>query len=255
MEVLVAWSKVVAFWGLRSGLAPVVARLIVGVHGTAATGVGFSVLCNGVGQGPFGVGPAGNPTHRRSNDRSVSGGPEDTAAGKVGVEGSGAAPKGQSKTQRDLILEAVEALKAFLGQGVGTQVVDLIQEHIPPPLQVTLPRSPSESEQAQHLATLLGKKARLDKSIQEGEEKVSKARLAVAEDEDDLSILQQEMKGLVNQIDAHHRKMMLDGRGVRVGMMVWRVSLWRRRVVVRRLVFRRMVARGGRLARVGLAVV
>ena len=43
----------------------------------------------------------------------------------------------------------------------------------------------------------------MDKSIQE-EEKVSKARLAVAEVEDDLSILQQEMKGLVNQIDAHH---------------------------------------------------
>ena len=46
----------------------------------------------------------------------------------------------------------------------------------------------------------------MDKSIQEGEEKVSEARLAVAEAEDDLSILQQEMKGLVNQIDAHHRE-------------------------------------------------
>ena len=35
---------------------------------------------------------------------------------------------------------------------------------------------------------------------------MSKGRLAVAEAEDDLSILQQEMKGLVNQIDAQHRK-------------------------------------------------
>ena len=35
---------------------------------------------------------------------------------------------------------------------------------------------------------------------------VGKARLAVAESEDDLSILQQEMKGLANQIDAHHRE-------------------------------------------------
>ena len=35
---------------------------------------------------------------------------------------------------------------------------------------------------------------------------MSKARLAVAEAEDDLSILQQGMKGLVNQIDAHHRE-------------------------------------------------
>ena len=35
---------------------------------------------------------------------------------------------------------------------------------------------------------------------------MSKARLAVAEAEDDLSILQQEMKGLVNQIHAYHRE-------------------------------------------------
>ena len=112
---------------------------------------------------------AGNPTHRRGNGRRGNGRegplpgavrfqkvPEDTAAGKVGVEVSGAAPKEQSKTQRDLILEAVEAL---LGQGVGTQVVDLIQEHIPPPPQVTPPLSPSELQRAQHLATLLGDKA------------------------------------------------------------------------------------------------
>ena len=39
------------------------------------------------------------------------------------------------ETQRDLILEAVEVLKTLLGQGVGTQVVDLIQEDIPPPPQ------------------------------------------------------------------------------------------------------------------------
>ena len=46
----------------------------------------------------------------------------------------------------------------------------------------------------------------MDKSNQVEEEKVSKARLAVAEAEEDLSILQQEMKGLVNQIGAHHRE-------------------------------------------------
>ena len=83
---------------------------------------------------------SGNPTHRRGNGRRGNGRegpvlgagvgnggnrvqfqevPEDTAAGKVGVKVSGAAPKGQSKTQRDLILEAVEALEAVLGQGVG----------------------------------------------------------------------------------------------------------------------------------------
>ena len=59
-------------------------------------------------------------------------------------------------------------------------MVDLIQEHIPPLHPVFLRRSPSELERAQHLAKLIGEKARLDKSIQEGEDKVSKARLAVA---------------------------------------------------------------------------
>ena len=78
--------------------------------------------------------------------------PEDPSrAGGVGAEASGAAPQGQGKTQRDLILEAVEALKALLGQGVGIQLVALIQEHIPPPPQVTLPSSPYELERAQQL--------------------------------------------------------------------------------------------------------
>ena len=60
----------------------------------------------------------------------------------VGAEAPGAAPMGQGRTQRELILEAIEALKTLLGQGVGTQVVDLIQEHIPPPPQVTPPKLP-----------------------------------------------------------------------------------------------------------------
>ena len=84
-------------------------------------------------------------------------------------------------------------------------MVELIQEHIPPPHQIT-PRSPSELERAQHLAKLLQDKLNLDNSIQAEVERVSKARLAVAEVEDDLSILQQEVKGLANQIDARHRE-------------------------------------------------
>ena len=35
---------------------------------------------------------------------------------------------------------------------------------------------------------------------------MSKARTAVAKEEDDLSVLQHEMEGIVNQIDAHHRE-------------------------------------------------
>ena len=93
-----------------------------------------------------------------------------------------------------------------MGQGVCSQVEDLIQEHIPPLPKVTPSHSPTELERAQHLAKLLEDKAKLEKSIQGREEKVSKARLAVSQAEDDLSILQQEMRGLSFQIDAHHRE-------------------------------------------------
>ena len=171
---------------------------------------------------------AGNPAHRKGTGRRGAGRegqvpgagvgpggsrvrfqeiPEDACvAGRVGVEASDAAPKGQGKTQRDLILEAVEALKTLLRQGVGTQVVDFIQEHIPPPSQVPPPSSPYVLERAQQLARLLEDKAKLEKSIQGEEEKVGKARLAVSQAEDDLFILQQEMRGLYFQIDAHHRE-------------------------------------------------
>ena len=59
-------------------------------------------------------------------------------------------------------------------------------------------------ERAQHLAKLLEDK--LEKSTQGEEEKVSKARLAVSQAEYDWSILEQEMKELSFQIDAHHRE-------------------------------------------------
>ena len=51
MVVLVAWSKVVASRGHGSGRAQIVARLIVGVRGTAATGVEFFVALMAVAWG------------------------------------------------------------------------------------------------------------------------------------------------------------------------------------------------------------
>ena len=124
----------------------------------------------------------------------------------VGMDAPNGAQTGASKTQRDRIIEAVEVLRLLLGQGVCSQVENLIQEHIPPPPKVTPPHSPTELERAQHLAKLLEDKARLEKKIQGEEEKVSKARLAVSKAEDDLSISQQELRGLTFQIDAHHRE-------------------------------------------------
>ena len=44
----------------------------------------------------------------------------------------------------------------------------LIQEHIPPPPQVTPPSSPSELERAQQLPRMLKDKARLDKKYSGG---------------------------------------------------------------------------------------
>ena len=124
----------------------------------------------------------------------------------VGVEAPNVPQVGQGKTQREKIFEAVEALRSLLGQGVSSQVEDLIQEHILPPPKVTPPHSPTELERAQQLAKLPEDKAKLEKSIQGEEEKVSKARLAVSQAEDDLSILQQAMRGLYFQIDADHRE-------------------------------------------------
>ena len=123
------------------------------------------------------------------------------------MEAPNAAQVGQGKTQCDMIFEAFEALRSLLAQGVCSQVEDLIQEHIPPsPKGTSSTHSPTELERAQHLAKLLEDKAKLEKSIQGREEKVSKARLAVSQGEDDLSILQQEMKMLPFQFDAHHRE-------------------------------------------------
>ena len=112
----------------------------------------------------------------------------------------------RAKRNGTRFLTAVEALRLLLGQGVCSQVEDLIQEHIPPPPKVTSLHSPTELERAQQLAKLLEEKAKLEKNIQGVEERVSKARLAVSQAEDDLSILQQEMRGLSFQIDAHHRE-------------------------------------------------
>ena len=186
MVVLVAWSTVIELRGLGSGRALIVAKLIVGARGTAATGVEFLGILMAVAWGKgswmlvrakvevcqafrvreLGAGMSGvrlvcalgrdqtyvstgNPTHRKGNGRRGGGreGPvlglgagrnrvtfqenrEDTSgAVRVGVEASGPAPKGQGETQRDLILEAVEALKALLGQGVGLRFSNQIGAH------------------------------------------------------------------------------------------------------------------------------
>ena len=82
------------------------------------------------------------------------------------MDAPGAAPVGQGKTQREMIFEAVEALRSLLEQCVCFQVEDLIQEHIHPLPKVTPQRSTTELERAQHLAKLLEDKAKLEKSIQ-----------------------------------------------------------------------------------------
>ena len=124
----------------------------------------------------------------------------------VGMEAPNGAQAGSGKTQRDKIIEAVEVLRLLLGQGVCSQVEDLIQEHIHPHPKVAPSHSPTELERAQQLAKLLEEKARLEKKIQGDEEQVSKARLAVSKAEDDLSISQQELRGLSFQIDPHRRE-------------------------------------------------
>ena len=199
---------------------------MVGFHGLGVgAGMSGGRLVGALGRDQTYVSP-GNPSYRKNNGRRGGGagiGPGsgvDRAGFKVdleqdsvpvtksgvGVEAPNGAQVGSGKTQRDKIIEAVEVLRLLLGQGICSQAEDLIQEHIPPLPKVTPPHSPTELERAQHLAKLLEDKARLEKKIQGEEEKVSKARLAVSKAEDDLSISQQELRGLTFQIDAHHRE-------------------------------------------------
>ena len=63
-----------------------------------------------------GVGPGGNRVRLQDVPENVSGA---GVLGGGGAEVPSAAPVGQGRTQRELVLEAVEALKTLLGQGVG----------------------------------------------------------------------------------------------------------------------------------------
>ena len=201
-----------------------------GIAGFHSPGVGGGMsgirLVGALGRDQTYVSP-GNPSYRKNNGRrggAREGGVPGAGVGPgsggnrvkfqaeslpksgVGVDASDGVQMGDGKSQRDKIIEAVQVLRLLLGQEVCSQVEDLIQEHIPAPPKVTPPHSPTELERAQHLAKLLEDKAKLEKKIQGEEEKVSKAKLAVAEAEDDLSISQQELRGLTFQIDAHHRE-------------------------------------------------
>ena len=152
-----------------------------------------------------GVGPGSGSSRVRFQEEFEQDGVPVNKSG-VGAEVPNGAQADSGKTQRDKILEAVEGLRLLLGQGVCSQVEDLIQDHVLPPPKVSPPHSPTELERAQQLAKLLEEKARLEKKIQGEEEQVSKAKLAVSKAEDDLSISQQELRGLSFQIDAHHRE-------------------------------------------------
>ena len=224
-----------------------------GVAGFQAQGVGGGMsgvrLVGALGRDQTYV-STGNPTYRKGNGRRGgaregpvpgagvgpgSGGnrvrlqeileKDGVPAGNsgVGVEAPGTAQMGQGKTQREMIFEAVEALRSLLGQGVGSQVVDMIQEHIPPPPKVTLPislppHSPTESERAQHLAKLLEDKAKLEKSIQrERRKRSARQGWRCLRQRMICQFLQQEMRGLSFQIDAHHRE---DDARRKVGVMI-----------------------------------
>ena len=78
---------------------------------------GWPWLWRKYGEVPGGVGTGGVPLHKSG----------------VGMEVPHGAQADLGKTQRDKILEAVEASRLLLGQGVCSQVEDLIQDHIPPP--------------------------------------------------------------------------------------------------------------------------
>ena len=142
-----------------------------------------------------------------------------------------------------MVLEAVGALRTLLGQGVGMQVADLIQELFP-----RSQRSPRLNLSVHsNLLSCLATRPHWIKRLRRGL-KVRKARTAVAKAEDDLSFLQQEMEGIVKLMLIMGRRV-LGRRGGSVmevvGSMVrtWMECWWRRRIVRRKLESRLKVVR------------
>ena len=95
-----------------------------------------------------GVGSGGNRARFQENSEDISGA---GVLGEVGAEALALLRWVKGRTHGELILQVVEALKTLLGQRVGTQVVDLIQEHILPPPQAAPPSSPSELDCVQQI--------------------------------------------------------------------------------------------------------
>ena len=91
-------------------------------------------------------------------------------------------PVGQVRTQRELILLAVDLSKR-------EQLEVLLQGHIPPN---SLP--------------CWDRRQRLINIIQERANRVEKAEVTLAKAQDDLADLRKDLEGVVNQIDAHHRE-------------------------------------------------
>ena len=122
----------------------------------------------------------------------------------VGVEAPNGAQVRPGKTQRDKIIEAVEALRSLLGQGVCSQEVeDLIQEHIPPLPKVT-PLSPPLPIPLLNLSVLSNLPSCLKKTPDRT--RLAKQGWRCLRQRMICPFSQQEMRGLSFQIDAHHRE-------------------------------------------------
>ena len=120
------------------------------------------------------------------------------------------------RTQRELILEAVEALETLLGQGVGEQLEVLLQSPTHPPASST------ELERAQQLTSLLGHRNRVEKK--KGWDDLGWTRPKPLWPRRRL-VQHEGLEGVVNQIDARHRaddarrkRRQSNGVGVNEGM-------------------------------------
>ena len=83
------------------------------------------------------------------------------------MEAPNGAQAGPGKTQRDKIFEAVEALRLLLGQGVCSQVEDLIQEHFSRSQRLLLPIPRLNSSVLSNLPICLKKKPDLRRIFEE----------------------------------------------------------------------------------------
>ena len=110
---------------------------------------------------------------------------------------------GAVMTDREKALKAMEVLKTVLGESAGNSREELVREQIPPAAEPVPPASPTEYQRVLRLGTLLNQETQLKKGLEEGRERVEKAKAKVLEEEERVTKVEKDLSEVRKQMDAH----------------------------------------------------